>query len=115
MALLSLEDYPVLAARNRAFQKLYRAELGNAPGIRFPNKVEASSSNEQYVVLEIAADQFGVSRDQLVQILRAENVISRSYFTPVIIFQELENINYQHLIQNLIKMIFMLIQNPLRI
>ncbi|TSC58948.1 MAG: DegT/DnrJ/EryC1/StrS aminotransferase, partial [Parcubacteria group bacterium Greene0416_79] len=40
------------------------------------------SSNFQYLVLELEALEFGLSRDRLVQLLHAENLIARRYFYP---------------------------------
>ena len=82
MALLGLEDYPSVEARNRKARNLYHEKLSDVPGIRFPVKLPASTSNDQYVVLEIEEAEFGLSRDQLTQILHSENVMSRNYFTP---------------------------------
>ena len=38
--------------------------------------------NYQYIVLELDENVAGITRDQLVQILWAENVIARRYFYP---------------------------------
>src|SRR5262249_18311824 len=38
--------------------------------------------NYQYIVVEIDEDRLGVTRDQLNDILWAENVLSRRYFYP---------------------------------
>ena len=43
---------------------------------------EAQKPNYQYLVLEIDEAVIGVSRDQLVAILEAENVKARRYFYP---------------------------------
>ena len=43
---------------------------------------ESESCNFQYIALEIDEDSAGLSRDQLAEILHAENVIARRYFYP---------------------------------
>jgi dTDP-4-amino-4,6-dideoxygalactose transaminase len=43
---------------------------------------EREQSNYQYVVVEIDEATSGVSRDQLMNILHAENVLARRYFYP---------------------------------
>jgi len=42
---------------------------------------ESERNNYQYVVLEVAP-YFPVSRDRIVEILHAENVLARKYFWP---------------------------------
>ncbi|SRR6266849_3559481 len=41
-----------------------------------------SSCNYQYVVLEIEENESILTRDQLIRILRAENILARRYFYP---------------------------------
>ena len=43
---------------------------------------DREKNNYQYVVLEIDEELVGISRDQLLRILWAENVIARRYFYP---------------------------------
>ena len=43
---------------------------------------ETEQCNYQYTILEVDEDITGVGRDQLVQILQAENVLARRYFYP---------------------------------
>jgi len=42
---------------------------------------EAERNNYQYIVVEVGA-AFPVSRDRLIQVLHAENVLARRYFWP---------------------------------
>ena len=42
---------------------------------------EAERNNYQYIVLEVGA-QFPVSRDRIIEVLHAENVLARRYFWP---------------------------------
>jgi dTDP-4-amino-4,6-dideoxygalactose transaminase len=43
---------------------------------------EKTTPNYQYLVLEIDADELGLTRDQLMSVLHAENVLARRYFYP---------------------------------
>ena len=43
---------------------------------------ESDNSNYQYIILEIDESVTSISRDQLVTVLLAENVLARSYFSP---------------------------------
>lgn len=82
MALLSLDDYSDIRRRNKAYFELYTSLLEGLPGIRVQRPGAGNSSNYQYVVLAIDSDAFGLSRDSLVALLGAENVLSRRYFSP---------------------------------
>ena len=52
------------------------------PGLRLIEPQAVSTTNYQYVVCEIDAERFGLSRDELQAVLRAENVLARRYFYP---------------------------------
>jgi dTDP-4-amino-4,6-dideoxygalactose transaminase len=60
----------------------YRSALNAVPGVRLVEPSNVSGSNFQYVVVEIENDLFGMSRDQLWTVLRAEGVRARRYFKP---------------------------------
>lgn len=82
MALLSFEDYPQIRERNEAYFKLYDELLSGISGIRIIRPDANNTSNYQFVVLEISPDEFGLSRDLLLKILKAENISSRKCFSP---------------------------------
>jgi len=52
------------------------------PGCRLLKYNESEENNFQYIVIEISERDFGLSRDQLVDILHAENIRARRYFYP---------------------------------
>ena len=80
--LTNLESIDEFISVNRMNHDLYRKELGNIPGITQISYDRQEKNNFQYIVLEIDEAVTGVSRDQLVEILRAENVLARRYFYP---------------------------------
>jgi len=82
MGLLCLEEYPSIIAANKARFELYTELLGNIPGVHILQPVPGEKHNYQYVVLEIDNQVFGLTRDQLIQLLEAENVFARRYFVP---------------------------------
>jgi dTDP-4-amino-4,6-dideoxygalactose transaminase len=82
MGLTSLEDIHEFIAVNRRNYDQYRLELGGIPGVRFLAYDPAERSNYQYVVLEVDQQLAGLSRDELQQVLWAENVLARRYFYP---------------------------------
>jgi dTDP-4-amino-4,6-dideoxygalactose transaminase len=82
MALLSLDDLPRNIAANRARFERYAAGLRGLPGVALMPYPEQEANNFQYVVVEIDKGSAGLSRDTLLALLKAENVICRRHFYP---------------------------------
>ena len=82
MGLTGLESLKEVIAINRRNYQLYQKELGSLPGIKMLSFDEREEPNYQYIVLEIDEAVTHVSRDQLLEVLWAENVIARRYFYP---------------------------------
>lgn len=81
LTVLDLFDEEV-AARGRLVT-LYRDRLKDVEGISMQRVESETVPNHAYFTMEIDADLFGVSRDQLHRALRAENVVTRKYFHPL--------------------------------
>jgi dTDP-4-amino-4,6-dideoxygalactose transaminase len=56
--------------------------LSGLPGVRLVPYNEQEQCNYQYVVLEVDEAVTQISRNELVKILWAENVLARRYFYP---------------------------------
>ena len=82
MGLANLEHLERLFEVNRHNYAIYREELGGLRGLQLLQYDERERHNHQYVVLEVEEDELGLSRDDLVRILHAENVLARRYFYP---------------------------------
>lgn len=82
IALMSLEDYPAIQARNKSLFDAYSLRLSGIPGIRLLHPTNVSNSNYQYAACELDEDLYGLSRNQLLRLLQSENVIARRYFYP---------------------------------
>lgn len=82
MGLTALESLDDFVAANRRNYERYRSELGDLPGVAVFQHVSAERHNFQYVVLEIDGDAAGLSRDDLLRVLWAENIFARRYFYP---------------------------------
>jgi len=80
LTILECMDEIVLANRDR--YRTYRHRLSQIPGVCLIPYDEREECNYQYVVLEIDEDVAQISRDDLVAILNAENVLCRRYFYP---------------------------------
>ena len=80
--LSSLENLDQFLAANRANHELYARRLADLPGVSLYRYNPRERNNYQYVVLEIDASQAGLTRDELVSVLWAENCLARKYFWP---------------------------------
>jgi len=80
--LTNLESLETFIEVNRQNYESYKDELKSIPGISLIAYDGQEKCNYQYIVLEIDEEITGISRDQLVKILRAENVLARRYFYP---------------------------------
>ncbi|HLQ34172.1 MAG TPA: aminotransferase class I/II-fold pyridoxal phosphate-dependent enzyme [Chloroflexota bacterium] len=82
MGLTGLESLDEVIAVNHANYNQYRAKLQGVPGISVALFDEREKSNFQYVVVEVDEAAAQLTRDQLMAILHAENVLARRYFYP---------------------------------
>jgi dTDP-4-amino-4,6-dideoxygalactose transaminase len=81
MGLTNLEDLDDFVAINRRNYQRYRDAIASVPGLSVLEYDESERNNYQYVVVEVAP-YFPVSRDRIVEVLHAENVLGRKYFWP---------------------------------
>ena len=81
MGLTNLEDLDEFVAINRRNYDSYREALSAVPGLSVLGYDESERNNYQYVVVEVAP-YFPASRDRIVDVLHAENVLARRYFWP---------------------------------
>lgn len=82
MALGSLECINALIARNRVNRDAYRTVLAGIPGITLYEYDETEANNYQYLIVSVDPEISPFTRDEIVEILHAENVIVRRYFSP---------------------------------
>ena len=82
MGLTSLESLDDFIGVNRRNHELYQEGLVDVPGVRLVEYEGAEKRNYQYVILEVDEEVTGLSRDELVRVLWAENVVARRYFYP---------------------------------
>lgn len=81
MGLTNLEYLEEIIACNRANYRAYETHLQGIAGVRLLAYDEGHRSNYQYVVTTVG-DDAALTRDELVQVLHAENVMARRYFYP---------------------------------
>jgi dTDP-4-amino-4,6-dideoxygalactose transaminase len=81
MGLTGLESLDAFVAANRRNYECYRRELDGMAGLSLLAYDPRQTPNYQYVVAEVGP-QFPLSRDDVVAVLQAENVLARRYFWP---------------------------------
>ena len=81
MGLVNLDSVDYVITVNRRNHQAYRDALSGLPGISLLTFDESETNNYQYVVMEVG-EGCGVSRDQIVNALHAENIRARKYFWP---------------------------------
>jgi len=89
-ALLGLQSLRELisAVENRnAYAAFYQRELRKLPGIGFQEVSSTDSTTYKDFVITIDEEQFGLSRDELMAALEAENIETRSYYNPPVHLQ----------------------------
>jgi dTDP-4-amino-4,6-dideoxygalactose transaminase len=82
MGLLSLGQIDALLRTNRLNHGKYLDVLQSLPGVTPIRYDEADAPNYQYVIVEVDEGAAGLSRDDLVAVLWAEQVFARRYFYP---------------------------------
>ena len=82
MGLTNLESLDLFIRANQANYRAYTEGLSGIRGIHLLPYPEQERSNYQYVVAEVDEREAGLSRDWLVDLLQAENILARRYFYP---------------------------------
>jgi dTDP-4-amino-4,6-dideoxygalactose transaminase len=82
MGLTSLESIDNFIEINYQNYQSYQQGLKEIDGIKLFSYNHKEKCNYQYIVLEIDEEITKISRDNLVNILTAENIIARRYFYP---------------------------------
>jgi len=83
VALFNLENYSAYQQRNERLFKLFQTRLAAIPGLELRVPKGVSSSNYQNLICLVDEASFGLSRDELWQILRAENLLASKGFHPL--------------------------------
>jgi dTDP-4-amino-4,6-dideoxygalactose transaminase len=100
IALISLENFYKYQKYNETLFNLYEKNISSIPGLYLKKPANVSYSNYQSVVCMVNEMEFGLKRDLLIDLLKAENIIARRYFYPGIhrtlpFSKKFGNCNYQ--------------------
>jgi dTDP-4-amino-4,6-dideoxygalactose transaminase len=82
VGLTSLDHKARIVAANRGNYDSYRRLLAPLPGLKLLPFDPREENNYQYVVVEVDEAEAGLTRDELVAVLFADNVLARRYFYP---------------------------------
>lgn len=82
LALMSLEEFQQHVGQNKQQFSKYQHTVDRIPGLQILEPRDVRDSNNQYVVCNILVEEFGLTRDQLYEILQAENIHVERYFYP---------------------------------
>ena len=82
MGLANLDTLDTTIAANRACHDTYAEGLADIAGLRLCRPGPDEVSNYHYVIAEIDATEFGLNRDDFIDLLCAENILARRYFHP---------------------------------
>lgn len=82
MGLAGLDELDNHIQDNQQKYLAYRRGLESIRGVSLVEHANGESSNHQYVVIKVDESGADISRDDLVAVLHAENVLARRYFYP---------------------------------
>jgi dTDP-4-amino-4,6-dideoxygalactose transaminase len=82
MGLVGLEHLDEFIAHNLRNCRHYEDGLAGLAGVRWRPYPRGEASNYHYAVVEVDAAESGIGRDDLMDVLQAENVLARRYFFP---------------------------------
>ncbi len=82
--LLNLKQVDEAIEKRHQVAIKYRNALRNVPGIRFFDDMPGVRHNYSYFPIFINAEEFGMTRDELYFKMRADGVLGRRYFYPLI-------------------------------
>jgi dTDP-4-amino-4,6-dideoxygalactose transaminase len=82
MGLTNLECIDEFLAANQRNYACYQEGLLGIDGLQLIEYDAREFANYQYIVVEVDPETAGLTRDELVTVLHAENVLARKYFWP---------------------------------
>ncbi|OFY88320.1 MAG: aminotransferase [Bacteroidetes bacterium RIFCSPLOWO2_12_FULL_31_6] len=82
--LLQLKDVDKQITKRNAVASYYSQQLNKIKGIRIINDDALVKSNYSYYPIFIDVNEYGISRDELYEQLKEQNIYSRRYFYPLI-------------------------------
>ena len=82
VGLRALDKFDQVLAQRAQIADRYVARLSAVPGLRVQHVRPGDSSSRLYMVVVVDADEFGLTRDQLAEALRHDNITARRFLDP---------------------------------
>lgn len=82
--LLNLQQVDKAIERRKEVTLRYREGLGQIEGLRMLQDIDGVQHNYSYCPIFVDEEKFGLSRDELYEKLKANNILGRRYFYPLI-------------------------------
>lgn len=82
--LLNLRQVDAAIEARRRVADIYRTALRDVKGIRLFDDMPGVKHNYSYFPIFVDAEQYGMTRDELYEKMKAENIYGRRYFYPLI-------------------------------
>ncbi len=82
MGLANLEKFNETLSANENVYDAYQRCFKNIDGLTLIDYDKQEKNNFQYIVVDVNSQVFGLSRDELIEILHHENILARKYFYP---------------------------------
>jgi dTDP-4-amino-4,6-dideoxygalactose transaminase len=83
IGLLMLDQVGEEIGKRKHLTMVYRERLGKIPGINFRIEMPGVKPNFYNFVITVDQDKYGISRDNLYNILKTYNIFTRKYFYPL--------------------------------
>lgn len=86
MGLCLLDEVPALIQERKLITERYHARLDSIPGLRLfdPHSRQGLEYNYAYLPMAVDPLKYGLSRDDLYNLLKANNILARKYFYPLV-------------------------------
>jgi dTDP-4-amino-4,6-dideoxygalactose transaminase len=84
LGLVQLKHYDENIQKRKAIAEAYKSALQDINGITYLPNPDDTDSNHAYYPIFVDANKYGMSRDELYQKLKQNNIHGRRYFYPLI-------------------------------
>ncbi len=85
IGLYNLSKLDLFIEKRKQIVEIYKKYLSNIPGINFQIEQKDSKLTYNYMVIFIDEEKFGLSRDNIYEILKRENIQTKKYFYPSLV------------------------------
>jgi dTDP-4-amino-4,6-dideoxygalactose transaminase len=84
LGILQLKYFDSVISKRKLIFEMYRVGLKKIPGITILSELPNIKYNYGYFIIIIDAEIYGITRDQLYDLMKSHNIYTRRYFYPLI-------------------------------